>query len=128
MNTGLQDAFNLGWKLAAVVKGEACPSLLDTYDAERVPVAEQLLSGTDRAYRFVLHPGELMKHAVRTFGPIAIRASSKGTEHCHEQLSSGLEGKSETTSSCRSALRPTRRVTMTPYSLTARGSFTRSMG
>ena len=72
MNTGLQDAFNLGWKLAAVIKGEARPSLLDTYDAERVPVADQLLSGTDRAYRFVLHPGELMKHAVRTFGPFVI--------------------------------------------------------
>ncbi len=72
MNTGLQDAFNLGWKLAAVIKGEARPSLLDTYDAERVPVADRLLSGTDRAYRFVLHPGDMMKHAVRTFGPFVI--------------------------------------------------------
>ena len=69
MNTGLQDAFNLGWKLASVLTGKARPSLLKSYDAERVPVAEQLLAGTDKAYRFVLHPGELMKRAVRAFGP-----------------------------------------------------------
>jgi 3-(3-hydroxy-phenyl)propionate hydroxylase len=69
MNTGLQDAFNLGWKLASVLTGKARQSVLKSYDAERVPVAEQLLTGTDRAYRFVLQPGELMKRAVRTFGP-----------------------------------------------------------
>ena len=69
MNTGLQDAFNLGWKLAFVLTGKAQSFLLKSYDAERVPVAEQLLTGTDKAYRFVLHPGELMKRAVRTFGP-----------------------------------------------------------
>jgi 3-(3-hydroxy-phenyl)propionate hydroxylase len=69
MNTGLQDAFNLGWKLASVLTGRARPSILKSYDAERVPVAEQLLTGTDKAYRFVLHPGELMKRAVRIFGP-----------------------------------------------------------
>ncbi|WP_344430943.1 FAD-dependent monooxygenase [Amycolatopsis minnesotensis] len=41
-NTGVQDAHNLAWKLAAVVKGEAGDALLDTYDAERRPVAEAL--------------------------------------------------------------------------------------
>ncbi|HJP80286.1 MAG TPA: FAD-dependent monooxygenase [Pseudonocardiaceae bacterium] len=39
-NTGLQDAYNLVWKLGSVLRGEAGPSLLDTYDAERRPVAE----------------------------------------------------------------------------------------
>jgi 2-polyprenyl-6-methoxyphenol hydroxylase-like FAD-dependent oxidoreductase len=39
-NTGVQDAANLGWKLAAVLKGEAGESLLDSYEAERLPVAE----------------------------------------------------------------------------------------
>jgi 2-polyprenyl-6-methoxyphenol hydroxylase-like FAD-dependent oxidoreductase len=39
-NAGVQDALNLAWKLAAVVKGEAGPALLDTYEAERLPVAE----------------------------------------------------------------------------------------
>jgi len=39
-NTGVQDALNLAWKLAAVVKGEAGPALLDTYEAERLPLCE----------------------------------------------------------------------------------------
>lgn len=48
MNTGLQDAFNLGWKLALVCRGDAGAGLLDTYDAERRPVAERVVaSGTD---------------------------------------------------------------------------------
>lgn len=44
MNTGLQDAFNLGWKLALVCRGEAGTGLLDTYESERRPVAEQVVS------------------------------------------------------------------------------------
>jgi 2-polyprenyl-6-methoxyphenol hydroxylase-like FAD-dependent oxidoreductase len=44
MNTGLQDAFNLGWKLALVCRGEAGEGLLDTYEAERLPVAELVVS------------------------------------------------------------------------------------
>ena len=44
MNTGLQDAFNLGWKLALVCRGEAGAGLLDTYEAERRPVAERVVS------------------------------------------------------------------------------------
>ena len=43
MNTGIQDAYNLGWKLAAVAKG-APPALLDSYDAERRPVAAGVLA------------------------------------------------------------------------------------
>ncbi len=44
MNTGLQDAFNLGWKLALVCRGESGPDLLDTYEAERRPVAKRIVS------------------------------------------------------------------------------------
>jgi FAD binding domain len=44
MNTGLQDAFNLGWKLALVCRGEAGSGLLDTYGAERRPVAVRVVS------------------------------------------------------------------------------------
>jgi 2-polyprenyl-6-methoxyphenol hydroxylase-like FAD-dependent oxidoreductase len=44
MNTGLQDAFNLAWKLSAVIKGEAAPELLHTYDSERRPMAQALLA------------------------------------------------------------------------------------
>ncbi|MEV2272232.1 FAD-dependent monooxygenase [Nonomuraea africana] len=43
LNTGLEDAFNLGWKLAAQVKGRAPAGLLDTYHAERHPVAAKVL-------------------------------------------------------------------------------------
>lgn len=46
LNLGIQDAFNLGWKLAAAVRGWAPPGLLDTYFSERHPVAEQVLSLT----------------------------------------------------------------------------------
>jgi len=54
MNTGLQDAYNLGWKLAAVVQGRVDASLLDSYEAERLPVAQRLLATTDRAFRLVV--------------------------------------------------------------------------
>ncbi|HET7014165.1 MAG TPA: FAD-dependent monooxygenase [Streptosporangiaceae bacterium] len=46
MNTGIQDAMNLGWKLAATVRGWAPPGLLDTYHSERHPVAARLLMNT----------------------------------------------------------------------------------
>lgn len=51
MNTGIQDAFNLAWKLAMVAGGAARPELLSTYDAERHPVAERTLALTDRLFR-----------------------------------------------------------------------------
>lgn len=47
MNTGLQDAYNLAWKLALVNAGHAAPALLDTYEAERHPVAESVLRTSD---------------------------------------------------------------------------------
>jgi 2-polyprenyl-6-methoxyphenol hydroxylase-like FAD-dependent oxidoreductase len=43
LNLGLQDAVNLGWKLAAVVRGDAPEDLLDTYESERHPVAERVM-------------------------------------------------------------------------------------
>ncbi|MCX5388563.1 FAD-dependent monooxygenase [Streptomyces sp. NBC_00094] len=48
MNTGIQDACNLAWKLALVVRGEARPDLLGTYDAERRPVGEEVVGRTVR--------------------------------------------------------------------------------
>jgi 2-polyprenyl-6-methoxyphenol hydroxylase-like FAD-dependent oxidoreductase len=59
MNTGLQDAYNLGWKLALVVSGSAGAALLDSYEAERIPVAERLLSTTDRAFSLVVSDSRL---------------------------------------------------------------------
>jgi 2-polyprenyl-6-methoxyphenol hydroxylase-like FAD-dependent oxidoreductase len=51
MNTGMQDAFNLAWKLAAVVNGQAGDTLLDSYEAERIPVADSVIAFTDRLTR-----------------------------------------------------------------------------
>jgi 2-polyprenyl-6-methoxyphenol hydroxylase-like FAD-dependent oxidoreductase len=48
MNTGMQDAFNLAWKLALVEQGQAGPWLLDSYSVERSAVAEQILSDSGR--------------------------------------------------------------------------------
>jgi hypothetical protein len=50
MNTGIQDAWNLGWKVAMVLKGQAHESLLDSYHAERWPVGRSLLRVTDRLF------------------------------------------------------------------------------
>ena len=51
MNCGIQDAFNLGWKLALVCRGEAAPTLLDSYEPERRPVARRVLRHTDLLHR-----------------------------------------------------------------------------
>src|SRR5262245_19965031 len=59
MNTGLQDAYNLAWKLALVVEGRAREDLLDSYAQERMPVAQRLLATTDRAFRLVVSDGWL---------------------------------------------------------------------
>ncbi|MFG3056893.1 FAD-dependent monooxygenase [Kitasatospora sp. NPDC048239] len=57
LNTGLQDAFNLGWKLAATVQGRAPEGLLDTYHAERRPVGQRVCVNT-QAQVSLLYPLE----------------------------------------------------------------------
>jgi 2-polyprenyl-6-methoxyphenol hydroxylase-like FAD-dependent oxidoreductase len=49
MSTGIQDAHNLGWKLALALAGQAAPGLLESYDAERRPVAEEVVGRTVRS-------------------------------------------------------------------------------
>jgi 2-polyprenyl-6-methoxyphenol hydroxylase-like FAD-dependent oxidoreductase len=53
MNTGLQDAYNLGWKLAGVVNRQIKESVLDSYAEERMPVAKELLNTTDRVFNLI---------------------------------------------------------------------------
>jgi 2-polyprenyl-6-methoxyphenol hydroxylase-like FAD-dependent oxidoreductase len=65
MNTGLQDAANLCWKLATVLGGRADASILDTYDAERRPVHEKVLVQTDRMFRTFVVRGR-MRRQVRS--------------------------------------------------------------
>jgi len=56
MNTGLQDAANLGWKLAAALRGAAPPGLLDTYHDERHPVGRLVLRTSGGLLRMVMMP------------------------------------------------------------------------
>lgn len=54
MNGCLQDAFNLGWKLASVVRGEASQAILDTYERERKPIGEQITEGAMSTHEIVM--------------------------------------------------------------------------
>jgi 2-polyprenyl-6-methoxyphenol hydroxylase-like FAD-dependent oxidoreductase len=107
MNTGLQDAYNLAWKLALVIQGRAAPTLLDSYEAERIPVAERLLSTTDRAFSLIVSDtafAGLLRtqvipklaafamhfEAVRKFAFMTI--SQTGIEYRHSPLSKTLDG------------------------------------
>jgi 2,4-dichlorophenol 6-monooxygenase len=48
-NTSIQDAFNLGWKLAAVLRGQAGERLLDSYNTERAPIAKQIVTRANQS-------------------------------------------------------------------------------
>jgi 2-polyprenyl-6-methoxyphenol hydroxylase-like FAD-dependent oxidoreductase len=59
MNTGIGDAINLAWKLAAVIGEQAPDGLLDSYEAERLPFARRLVATTDRAFSFATAAGPI---------------------------------------------------------------------
>jgi 2-polyprenyl-6-methoxyphenol hydroxylase-like FAD-dependent oxidoreductase len=61
MNTGIGDAVNLAWKLAAVLRGRARVSLLDSYEPERIAFARRLVATTDRAFTAVTSSGALAR-------------------------------------------------------------------
>ena len=107
MNTGLQDAYNLGWKLALVVEGRADAALLDTYEEERIPVARRLLNSTDRAFRLVVSDSRLagllrtvviariaaFAMSVKRIQSIAFRTISQtGIQYRESSLSKSLDG------------------------------------
>jgi 2-polyprenyl-6-methoxyphenol hydroxylase-like FAD-dependent oxidoreductase len=71
MNTGMQDVFNLAWKLAAVIKGDAGDTLLNSYAAERVPVADSVISFTN-----LLTKAGTLSGAPRRIRNVAIRILS----------------------------------------------------
>ena len=60
MNTGIQDGYNLAWKLAWVLKGNASGELLNTYNEERLPNAENLTKTTDRFFGLAAGPEPLL--------------------------------------------------------------------
>ena len=61
MNTGMQDAFNLAWKLALVCRGDAAESLLDTYSAERSAIGAQVLKDAGNLTRVALISNPLLQ-------------------------------------------------------------------
>jgi hypothetical protein len=77
MNTGIQDAVNLGWKLALVATGRADPRLLDSYDAERGPVGRSVVRSTDRAFTVATSTNPLARlmraSVVPRLAPLAMR-------------------------------------------------------
>ncbi|HEU4348858.1 MAG TPA: FAD-dependent monooxygenase [Actinoplanes sp.] len=77
MNTGLQDAHNLAFKLADVIHGRAREDWLDRYEAERRPVAKVLVATTDRLFGFVtsqkLRFRALRRIVVPLLAPVGVR-------------------------------------------------------
>lgn len=74
MNTGIQDATNLAWKLALVLRGEAPEPLLDSYNEERWPVGQALLRTTDRMFSMGTARSRLLIGARNLLVPLAGRA------------------------------------------------------
>ena len=70
MNTGIGDAVNLAWKLAAVLKGDAAERLLDSYEVERIAFARRLVATTDRVFTIVTKRGPIARVVRTKLAPI----------------------------------------------------------
>jgi 2,4-dichlorophenol 6-monooxygenase len=92
-NTSMQDAFNLSWKLAAVIKRQATPKLLETYSQERAPIAKQIVTRANQS--------------IGEFGPIFEALGMDGGVD-HEKIQRNMDGRcdsGEKTEKQREALR-----------------------
>lgn len=107
MNTGLGDAVNLAWKLAAVLDARADESLLDTYAAERMAFAHRLVATTDRAFVAASSPTRWARFVRLTLVPMLLPAlfrftpvrrlmfrtvSQIGIHYRHSAISDGRAG------------------------------------
>jgi 2,4-dichlorophenol 6-monooxygenase len=81
-NTSIQDAFNLAWKLAIVLKGAGSPALLDTYTAERAPIARQIVTRANQS--------------IAEFGPIFEALGMDGGID-HEKMQSNMDARCNAT-------------------------------
>ena len=72
MNTGIGDAINLAWKLAAVLAGRAGDNLLDSYEAERIGFARRLVATTDRIFSFATAEGWIATIVRTRIAPLVI--------------------------------------------------------
>ena len=77
MNTGIGDAVNLAWKLAAVVHGRADASLLDSYEPERIAFARRLVATTDQAFTGVTSDGAIARRVRLNIVPPLLRRCSR---------------------------------------------------
>ena len=69
MNTGIQDMINLCWKLAFVMQGQASPSLLDTYEQDRMPVMRNVLSNTEHLTQMIGSENPVVRMLFNHLGP-----------------------------------------------------------
>jgi 2-polyprenyl-6-methoxyphenol hydroxylase-like FAD-dependent oxidoreductase len=72
MNTGIQDMINLCWKLALVLRGDARPALLDTYEADRLPIISALIRSTERATAAFNSTNPIVHQLITRIAPIAL--------------------------------------------------------
>jgi len=77
MNTGIGDAVNLGWKIAHVLQNRANPSLLDSYDPERIGFARSLVSTTDRAFTGLVGEGVVGKFTRKILTPLVFSVATR---------------------------------------------------
>jgi hypothetical protein len=83
MNTGIGDAINLGWKLAHTIQGRAGPSLLDTYEPERIGFARLLVATTDRAFTPLVAEGLSGEVTRRIIAPLIFSVAIRFTSARH---------------------------------------------
>jgi 2-polyprenyl-6-methoxyphenol hydroxylase-like FAD-dependent oxidoreductase len=72
MNTGIGDAINLAWKLAAVLSGQAPDALLESYEAERIGFARRLVATTDRVFTFATAEGPIANVIRTRIAPLVV--------------------------------------------------------
>lgn len=80
MNTGLQDAYNLAWKLAGVVNKEYNKAILDSYSLERMPVAHGLLKTTDRLFSMIVSNNFFIKRIRKWVAPVLIQRIARSKD------------------------------------------------
>lgn len=101
MNTGIQDAHNLVWKLDAVVKGRAQSALLDSYEIERRPIAQR---NTDQSVKNLMKMAAIDEAlGVPTLAPISTDAA-QGPIRIHDSAIIGIDGDSEDARARRAAV------------------------
>jgi 2-polyprenyl-6-methoxyphenol hydroxylase-like FAD-dependent oxidoreductase len=85
MNTGIQDMINMSWKLAMVISGQAPPALLDTYEADRLPVMRGVLFKTDNLTNVIGTENPIVRTLFNHLGPFI-----GGAELVQENATAGM--------------------------------------